>query len=216
MRAARRVRRSSRTRRSRRSPATSSPSAPVAAASCAVLPPGAAHTSATRLPAAGAANAPTSCDASSCARNAPSCARAEPSGRPDSTTSPSGACAHGLVVTPSRWSRSASWSRVVSSVFARRVSGAGALLKRAHASAASNPYLSSQRAASHDGWDQVVLRQPIGSEGGGHGMSCRPLLMRRRIAFTAPAARAWPRWRASVTASLTAAEAGTRSRWSSW
>jgi len=116
-----------------------------------------------------------------------------PNGRPDSTTSPSGAYTHGRVRTPSRSRRPASSSREASSVLARSVTGAGALLKRTHSSAASKPYLPSHRVANQAGCDQVMLRYSTGSDGPGMGRQVRFLLMRLRIALTAPAARVCPR-----------------------
>ena len=94
-----------------------------------------------------------------------------PNGRPDSTTSPSGAYTHGRVRTPSRSRRPASSSREASSVLARSVTGAGALLKRTHASATSKPYLPSHRAASHAGCDQVMLRYATGVGRTRHGQT---------------------------------------------
>ena len=114
------------------------------------------------------------------------------------------------------------------SVFARSVNGAGSLLNCAHRSVAAKPCASIQRATSHRGCDSVVDKIVEGlftiARGspfvpnagfGGSGRSLRVRLIRRKTAFTNPAALLFPAFLVNSTASSTTADAGTRSRWSS-
>ena len=100
-------------------------------------------------PACAPASSVTSCDASSWTTNKPwsSTPGAWRSGWPSSTTSASGAKRPGATAMSCR--REALRQRLAASIcsrFARSVSGAGVLLNCIHASAASNPKRSSQRA----------------------------------------------------------------------
>ena len=219
--AARTIPASSSTRFGRTSAATTSPRSPTPALMAVALPPGAAHASSTRSPGRGAATTATSCDASSWTANNPSPASGVRSGLPLTTMSPSGANRVAVVSTPAARSRSASASRVIRSRLARSVNGAASLSNRHQASAAAKPCRSSQRATSHAGCERVVEKYAISASRvpgtrAGSGSRSRSRPTRRSTAFTSGAALAFPARRARLTASFTAAEAGTRSRCSNW
>ena len=189
----------------------------MSAATWVVLVPGAAHTSATVVPGAGASKRATSIEASSCTAKLPSAkARHSPGAPPGPTTSPSGARRVDRPASPSSAARrAASASRVIRSVFVRNVRGGRSFRARISASASSRPYLATHRSTSHVGNEQRVASASLGSRGGAGSRSRAP--RREKDRSTALTKALTPGVRgASVTASLTAANAGTRSRNAIW
>ena len=119
---------------------------------------GDAQASRTRSPPRASTSPATSCDASSCTTNRPVFARGVRSGLPARTTNASRANRQASSSTPCRREPVSAPGRRCAGGWRESSDGAGWLLNRSHASTASNPYRSSQRAASQRGCDNVTDR----------------------------------------------------------
>ena len=194
----------------------------MSAAIAVVLPPGAAHASSTRSPAAARATTPTSCDASSCTTNSPWPASGVSRGLPLRTTRPSGAKVVGSAWTPAACRVCASTSRRHPQPIGSQRQRRGRIVETAPRLGRIEPVSAAppldQPSRVRQGRREIVelavavagrpdrQRQPARARGwpaaGSRSQTRNSLLL--------------PTLRVSCTASLTAADAGTRSRCSNW